>query len=99
MPALRSDGAALRKIAPRADHRAHKGLNNRLEGSHRSIRKREKIQGRFKSTRQAQRFLTVHDETTNLFRPRRHKMSAPSYREQRAAAFRRWTECARKWVA
>lgn len=54
---LRSYGAALRKLGLAVDHRAHKGLNNRIEGSHRPTRKREKIQGRFKSVRQAQRFL------------------------------------------
>lgn len=68
---LRSYGAALRKLGLNVDHRAHKELNNRIEGSHRPTRKRKKIQGRFKSARQAQRFLSVHDETANLFRPRR----------------------------
>ena len=42
-----------------ADHRARKGLNNRIEGSHRPTRRREKIIGRSKSLRQAQRFLPV----------------------------------------
>lgn len=96
---LRSYGAALRKLALNVDHRAHKGLNNRIEGSHRPTRKREKIQGRFKSVRQAQSFLQVHDETSNLFRPRRHKLSAASYRQTRAAAFDRWNNCAARLAA
>ena len=91
---LRSYGAAMRKLALEADHRAHKGLNNRIEGSHRPTRKREKIQGRFKSARQAQRFLAVHDEAANLFRPRRHKLNASTYRQTRASAFDRWNDCA-----
>ena len=33
-----------------ADHRAHKGLNNRIENTRRQTRKREKIMGRFKSS-------------------------------------------------
>ncbi|MEP0247205.1 MAG: IS6 family transposase, partial [Roseobacter sp.] len=74
-------------------------LNNRIEGAHRPTRKREKIQGRFKSARQAQRFLTVHDETANLFRPRRHKMTASTYRQKRTAAFRPWNECANELTA
>lgn len=90
---LRSYGAALRKLALNVEHRAHKGLNNRIEGSHRPTRKREKIQGRFKSARQAQRFLAVHDETANLFRPRRHKLNASTYRQTRAAAFDHWNNC------
>ncbi|WP_120499046.1 IS6 family transposase [Roseovarius sp. EL26] len=91
---LRSYGAAFRKLALDVDHRAHKGLNNRIEGSHRPTRKREKIQGRFKSARQAQRFLTAHDETANLFRPRRHKMTASTYRQKRATAFLHWNQYA-----
>jgi putative transposase len=96
---LRSYGAALRRLALDVDHRAHKGLNNRIEGSHRPTRKREKIKGRFKSARQAQRFLSVHDETATLFRPRRHKMTASKYRHTRTAAFRRWIDCAAAMTA
>lgn len=62
----------------------------RIEGFHMPTRKREKIQGRFKSALQAQGFLSVHDKAANLFRPRRHKMSAITYRQKRADAFRRW---------
>ena len=96
---LRSYGAALRKLGLAVDHRAHKGLNNRIEGSHRPTRKREKVQGRFKSARQAQRFLAVHDETANLFRPRRHKMTASKYRQSLADAFERWNNCAKSMAA
>ena len=53
---LRSYVKPIKTLAPDADHRAHKGLNNAIEGSHRPTRKREKIFGRFKSHRQAQRF-------------------------------------------
>lgn len=90
---LRSYGAALRKLALDVDHRAGKGLNNRIEGSHGPTRKREKIQSRFTSARQAQGFLAVHDETANLFRPGRHKQTASSYRKTRAAAFDHRNDC------
>ena len=60
----------------------------------RPMRKREKIQGRFKSARQTQRFLAVHDEIANLFRPCRHKMTPSTYRQKRANAFRQWNACA-----
>lgn len=90
---LRSYSAAMRKLGLDVDHRAHKGLNNRIEGSHRPTRKREKIQGRFKYAWQSQRFLAVYDETANLFRPRRHKMNATTFRQNRADAFRQWYEC------
>ena len=50
--------------------------------------------GRFKSPRQAQRFLSAHDQINTLFRPRRHKLSAASYRHARADAFDLWREYA-----
>lgn len=96
---LRSYGAALRKLGQGVDHRAHKVLNNSIEGSHRLTRKREKLQGQFKSARQAQRFLAVHDETANLFRPHCHTMTATTYRQKRADAFRQWAGCASELAA
>ena len=66
---LRSDIKPIRNLAGGADHGAHKGLNNRIEGSHRPTRKREKLMGRFKSPRQAQRFLTSHDQINCVFCP------------------------------
>lgn len=88
---LRSYGAAKAEIAPGIEHRQHKGLNNRCEASHRHTRRREKIMGRFKSPRQAQRFLSVHDQAAVLFRPKRHRLSAISYRQARSDAFSLWT--------
>lgn len=87
---LRSYFKPIRDLAPGADHRAHKGLNNRIEGSHRPTRKREKLMGRFKSPRQAQRFLATHDQINTIFRPRRYRLSATSYRRARADAFDLW---------
>jgi putative transposase len=84
----------IQAIAPDADHRAHKGLNNRIENSHRQTRKREKIMGRFKSTRQAQRFLSAHDQINTIFRPRRYTLTAISYRHARADAFSLWAQYA-----
>jgi putative transposase len=64
---LRSYGAARAKMGLRVEHRQHKGLNNRAENSHQPTRRRERIMKRFKSARQAQRFLSVHDQVANLF--------------------------------
>jgi len=87
---LRSYAAAKAEIAPGIKHRQHKGLNNRAEASHRHTRRREKVMGRFKSAGHAQRFLSVHDQTSAIFRPKRHRLSAASYRYARAAAFDLW---------
>ena len=89
---LRSYIKPIRTLAPDADHRAHKGLNNAIEVSHRPTRKREKIFGRFKSHRQAQRFLSAHDQINLIFRPRRHKLTSSSYRNARTDAFNLWTD-------
>jgi putative transposase len=89
---LRSYTKPVKALAPDADHRAHKGLNNRIENSHRPTRKREKIFDRFKSPLQAQRFLSAHDQINTIFRPRRYKLSAASYRHARADAFGLWED-------
>jgi putative transposase len=48
-------------------HCRHKGLNNRAENSHQPTRRRERQMKRFKSARQAQRFLAAHEPINNLF--------------------------------
>lgn len=96
---LRSYGAAKSELAPGIEHRQHKGLNNRSEASHRHTRRREKVMGRFKSPGQAQRFLSVDEQTAALFRPKRHRLSARSYRHARNDAFDLWTEYANELTA
>ncbi|MEM6889604.1 MAG: IS6 family transposase, partial [Pseudomonadota bacterium] len=73
-------------------HRAHKGLNNAIEVSHRSTRRRAKIFGRFKSHPHAQRFLSAHDQINLIVRPSRYQLSAISYRHARTDAFKLWDE-------
>jgi len=87
---LRSYIMPIKTLAPDADHRAHKGLNNAIEVSHRSTRKREKIFGKFKPQRQAQRFLSAHDRIDLIFRPHRYQLSAASYRHARFDVFSLW---------
>ena len=82
----------IKTLALDADHRAHKGLNNAIEVSHRPIRKREKLMGGFKSHRQAQRFLSAHDQINLIFRPRRFQLTATSYRHARSDAFSLWAD-------
>lgn len=96
---LRSYFKPIRDLAPDADHRAHKGPNNRIERSHRPTRKREKIMGRFKSPRQGQRFLATHDQINTIFRPRRYRISTISYRHSRSDAFQLWADYALEMTA
>jgi putative transposase len=55
--------------------------------------------GRFKSPRQAQRFLSVHDQAATIFRPKRHRLSAAPYRQSRADAFSLWNNYAAEMAA
>jgi putative transposase len=67
-------------------------LNNRAENSHQPTRRRERIMKRFKSRRQLQRFVSIHDPITNLFHFPRHSMQASDYRDMREAAMIMWRE-------
>jgi putative transposase len=90
---LRSYGAARAKMCLRVEHRQHKGLNNRAENSHQPTRRRERIMKRFKSARQAQRFLSVHDQVANLFHiPYPESATADFRRASRERAFAAWRE-------
>src|SRR3984885_7109620 len=90
---LRSYGAARAKMGLCVEHRQHKGLNNRAENSHQPTRRRERIMKRFKSARQAQQFLTVHDQVANLFHiPYPESVPADFRRASRQRAFAVWSE-------
>jgi len=55
--------------------------------------------GRFKSPRHAQQFLSALDQINVLFRPRRHRLSAISYRHARSDAFAVWHDITREIAA
>ena len=63
--------AAKKDLLPAVEHRRHKVLNNRAENTHQPTRRRERQVKRFKSARQAQRFLAAHEPINNLFPLRR----------------------------
>ena len=87
---LRSYAAAKRTIMPSVAHDTSQYANNRAEVSHEPTRQRERGMRRFKSMAQAQRFLSVHGITQNLFRVGRHLLRAANYRILRARAFVVW---------
>src|SRR3954447_21711964 len=89
---LASYGAAKGEVMPSVEHRKHKGLNNRAENSHQPTRRRERQMKRFKSASQAQRFLSAHDQISNLFYLRRDHVPADQYRAARTQAFQTWAE-------
>ena len=88
---LRSYGVAHREMIPATIHSTQQYENNRAEQSHESTRVRERGMRRFKSMRQAQRFVTAHAAVSNLFNLGRHLVGSQHYRELRVSAFNEWS--------
>ncbi len=87
---LRSYGVAHRELIPNTIHDTSQYANNRAELSHQPTRVRERGMQRFKSTHQAQRFLSTQAAVYNLFNLGRHLISAKHYRVFRQRAFASW---------
>lgn len=84
---------------PGVEHRSHKGLNHRTESSHHPTRRRERTMKRFKSRRQLQRFVSIHDPIANLFHIPRHDIPSNDHRDLRTAAMHMWNEIAQLALA
>ena len=89
---LRSYGVAHRELMPDVIHSTEQYENNRAEQSHEGTRVRERGMRKFKSVKQAQRFLGAHAAVSNLFNLGRHMVGAQHYRDLRTSAF---AECSR----
>lgn len=87
---LRSYGVAHRELIPEAIHSTELYENNRVEQSHEATQARERGMRKFKSIRQAQRFLDAHAAVHNLFNLGRHLVRAEHYRNLRISAFTEW---------
>ena len=88
----RSYGVAHRDLISETIHSTEQYENNRAEQSHEATRVRERgMRGpafrKFKSVRQAQRFLGAHAAVSNLFNLGRHLVRAEHYRNLRRSAF------------
>ena len=93
---LRSYLGAARRDMGSAIHVRDKGANNRAENSHQPTRERERRRRRFKSAREAQRFLSTFSSISNHFRLSRHLMTASTHRTlagRRIAEWRAICEC------
>ncbi len=91
---LRSYGVAHRELIPETVHSTKQYENNRAEHSHEATRVRERGVRRFKSAKQAQRFLDAHAVVSNLFNLGRHLVSAEHCRDLRISAFAEWSRAA-----
>jgi len=89
---LRSYAAAHRTMMPTVKHLNHIYANNRVEVSHKPTGQRERAVRGFRSSEQAEQFLTLHGLPPNLLRLGRHLLQAGNYRLLRARAFHVWQE-------
>ena len=89
---LASYAAAKKNLIPGVAHYRGQLLNNWAENSHQPTRLRERAMRRFKSIRQAARFLSAHAQVSNHFRPGRHGMRACNDRTWTTEQFSAWSE-------
>jgi putative transposase len=89
---LASDGAAKREVLPSVEHRQHQRRTNRAETSHQPTRQRERTMHCFKSAGHAQRFLSAFGAIREHFCPRRHRLTAGEYRQERTHRLHVWNE-------
>ena len=87
---LRSYPVAHREVMSEVIHETDRYVNNRAEQSHEATRVRERAMRKFKSIRQAQRFVNAHAAVQNLFNLGRHLVRAEHYRNLRTTAFTDW---------
>ena len=87
---LRSYRVAHRGLIPETIHSTKQYENNRAERSHEATRERECGMRKFKSVRQAQRFLVAHAAVSILFNLGKRLVSAEHYRNLRVSAFAQW---------
>ena len=92
---LRSYGVAHRELMPDVIHQ-YSAIRKQSGQSSRMNRPgcENAGCGRFKSPKQAQRFLSAHAAVYNLFNLGRHLVSAEHYRNLRISAFKEWTAAA-----
>ena len=64
---LKSYFKPIRYMMPNSDHRAHKGLNNRVENAHQPTRRKEKCLIKFKSPQGLQNTVSLMEKVRNIF--------------------------------
>ena len=89
---VKSYAAAKRDILPGVEHRQSRYLNDRIEVSHQTTRRRERQIRRFESPGHAQRFLSTHNPVRIHFQLRRHHLTASEHRAARCPAFQVWRD-------
>lgn len=81
-----------RRAARRDDHDNHAGQPRSNPYSHQPTHQRERRRQGCKSPAHAQRFLSAYAPIAQPFRPQRHRLSAPAYRQERGHRVQLWRE-------
>jgi putative transposase len=87
---LRFYKAALNDLGCADRQETGRRLNNRIEGSHVPIRRRERAMARFRRMKTLQKFTSVHASLHNHFSQERHLVSRQEYKARRSAALAEW---------
>jgi len=87
---LASYKAGLRKLGLFLEHRKHKSLNNRMEGSHQHVRKQERVKRRFRNPIHCQKFLSLSLTIRTCFGRIAHKLKASAKRVHKHQALSIW---------
>ena len=93
---LRSYSKPIKNLCPDADHRRHKGLNNRVENAHQPTRRREKSMIKMKSVAYTQTMLSLMGTLRNSFSINvgRYKNTADVRRDKLKLALNSWKDAA-----
>ena len=87
---LRSYRAAMNELGNAHKQEIGRWANNRIEGSHTPLRRRERAMLRFRGMKSFQKFTAVHASLHNHFQLERHLVDRQTYKERRSAAWAEW---------
>lgn len=91
---LRSYRAAMNELGNAQKQEIGRWANNRIEGSHTPLRRRERAMLRFRRMKSLQKFASVHASLHNHFSLERHLVDRTTYKQRRSAAWAEWKDLA-----
>jgi putative transposase len=81
---LNSYKKPIKSFCPNTEHRAHKGLNNRVENAHQPTRRKEKCLIKFKSPKGVQTMLSLMGKVRNIFAVNVGRYTKPAHLQRLA---------------
>lgn len=91
---LRSYRTAMKDLGNAEKQEIGRWANNRIEGSHCPMRRRERAMLRFRRMKSLQKFASVHASLHNHFQLERHLVDRTTYKHRRSAAWAEWQNLA-----